>query len=108
MTKIELFSEDLREISAFFKVLSHPARLAVLRYLAQTRTCISGDISGELPLSRTTVQQHLAGLKKAGFIKGEIKGVKTNYCLNPENIGKIKQLMVQFLEELNYANNEVC
>ncbi|MBS0010639.1 MAG: helix-turn-helix transcriptional regulator [Bacteroidales bacterium] len=108
MTKIELFSEDLRDLSALYKVLSHPARLAILKYLADTKTCISGDISGELPLSRTTVQQHLAELNKTGFIKGEIKGVRNNYCLNPENIRRIKQQMDQFLEELSDTNNEIC
>jgi len=108
MTKIELFSEDLHDLSTFFKVLSHPARMTILRYLADTGTCISGDISKELPLSRTTVQQHLAELKNTGFIKGEIKGVRNNYCLNPENIRRIKQQIDQFLDDLGDTNNEIC
>ncbi|HDP54532.1 MAG TPA: ArsR family transcriptional regulator, partial [Bacteroidetes bacterium] len=40
--KTDLFDADLQEISTLAKVLSHPARLAILRYLAKTSTCISG------------------------------------------------------------------
>jgi len=87
--KKELFDEDLQEIASYFKVLSHPARLFILKYLAEKKACISGDISSELPLSRTTVSQHLQELKKSGLIHGEIDGVKVNYCLCNENIKKL-------------------
>ena len=53
--KTGLFSKDLQEASEFFKALSHPARLAILKYLSETRVCISGDISEFIPLGRTTV-----------------------------------------------------
>jgi DNA-binding transcriptional ArsR family regulator len=84
--KSELFEEELRSAAGFFKVLGHPARLAILKYLAGKRACMTGDISDELPLSRTTVNQHLKELKNLGLIKGEIEGAKVNYCLNNEAI----------------------
>jgi ArsR family transcriptional regulator len=52
MLKTEVFTPELQELARFTKVLSHPARLAILQYLAETKTCISGDISDQLPLSR--------------------------------------------------------
>lgn len=84
--KRELFSKDLQKTAALFKALSHPARLAILEYLAETKTCITGDIADELPLSRTTVNQHLKELRDAGLIKGTVEGVKTNYCLNVKGV----------------------
>ena len=81
MTKPEVFDYELQELASFAKVISHPARLAILKYLAETKTCISGDISDKLPLSRTTVSQHLKELRDAGMIHGEIDGLKINYCL---------------------------
>lgn len=81
MIKKDLFSEDLQELANFTKAISHPARLAILKYLAETKTCISGDISYQLPLSRTTVSQHLKELKELGLIYGTIDGLKINYCL---------------------------
>lgn len=108
MSKFELFEEELQETSVLFKVLSNPARLSILRYLSETKVCISGDISDELPLSRTTVHQHLTELKKTGFIKGEIQGAKTNYCLNNEQIKNNKQKIIQFLEGISCSGNNKC
>ena len=86
MNKAENFDESLQSIARLAKVMSHPARLAILKFLAESKTCISGDISDFLPLGRTTVSQHLKELKDAGLIKGEIEGLKINYCLNCQNI----------------------
>lgn len=80
--KSTAFRADLQEIAQIAKVLAHPARLAILKYLSEIKTCISGDIANELPLSRTTVSQHLNELKRMGFIKGEISGTRVNYCIN--------------------------
>ncbi len=77
---------ELQEIARFAKVVSHPARLAILKYLAETKTCISGDISKHLPLSRSTVSQHLKELKDLGLIHGTIDGLKINYCLCSSSI----------------------
>jgi DNA-binding transcriptional ArsR family regulator len=88
MNKAEKFDKELREVASFSKVISHPARLAILKYLAETKNCISGDISGFIPLSRTTVSQHLRELRNAGLIQGDIEGTKINYCLNLDVIEK--------------------
>jgi DNA-binding transcriptional ArsR family regulator len=91
------FDDELLELARFAKALSHPARLAVLRYLSETKTCISGDISGFLPLSRSTVFQHLTELKSMGLIHGEIEGAKVNYCLCGSTIEKYKAMFETFL-----------
>jgi DNA-binding transcriptional ArsR family regulator len=81
MNKSEKFDVSLQELARFAKAISHPARLSILKYLAETKTCISGDISDNLPLSRTTVSQHLRELRDLGLIHGTIDGLKVNYCL---------------------------
>ncbi len=93
--KIESFDKNLQEKSTMFKALAHPARLAILKYLASIKTCITGDIDMEIPLSRTTVSQHLKELRDASLIKGTTEGAKRKYCLNPE---RIKQLRAMFDE----------
>jgi DNA-binding transcriptional ArsR family regulator len=106
--KTSLFEPDLQEISSLAKVLSHPARLAILRYLASSSTCISGDISDEIPLSRTTVSQHLQELKRAGLIHGEIDGTKVCYCICNENFSKALSVFNSFFNEINNCNNNSC
>ena len=97
-SKTELFELELTETAILFKALAHPARLQILQYLAETKTCITGDISEELPLSRTTVNQHLSELKKAGLIQGQVQGVRTKYCLNPRKVEELYRVAHDFLE----------
>lgn len=106
--KVELFDEKLQEAALFFKVLSHPARLAILNYLANSKVCISGDISNELPLSRTTVNQHLKELKELGLIRGTIDRAKTNYCLNKSRIDEMQLAIDQFLKGLSLPEGFSC
>ena len=94
------YNHDLQEFARFTKAISHPARLAILQYLAETKTCISGDISDSLPLSRSTVFQHLKELKEIGLIHGDIDGVKTNYCLCNSIIVKYKAMFEAFFKEM--------
>jgi len=89
--KAILFDEDLQQKAKLFKALAHPARLAILQYLAEIKSCITGDIADEIPLGRTTVNQHLKELKDAGLIKGSVDGVKTNYCLNTKAIEALRK-----------------
>jgi len=107
-TKTALFDNDLQKLAGIAKVLSHPARLAILRYLAQCKTCISGDISKEIPLSRTTVSQHLQELKKVGLIKGEIDGLKVNYCLCDSCIKDLKEKFDLFFGEIIQGSDVNC
>lgn len=107
-TKSELFEADLQQLATIAKVMSHPARLAILRYLAKCNICISGDISKEIPLSRTTVSQHLQELKKVGLIKGEIDGLKVNYCLCKSCIKDIHKSFNNFLNEITPIEESNC
>ncbi|NUQ81739.1 MAG: helix-turn-helix transcriptional regulator [Bacteroidetes bacterium] len=108
MTKVVLFETDLQEKAALFKALGHPARLAILKYLAETGVCMSGDIADELPLARTTVNQHLYELKELGLIKGEIDGVRVNYCLNMEKLNQVKSLINSFTDSIGCCGDQEC
>jgi DNA-binding transcriptional ArsR family regulator len=108
VSKTDLFDEVLQERAILFKALAHPARLQILQFLAQTKTCISGDISEELPLSRTTVNQHLKELKDAGLIQGHVSGVKMNYCLNFSKVKEMKDILTGFLNEIEIPENFSC
>jgi len=86
------YSNKEEQIAQFAKAMGHPARVAIISLLLKKRTCICGDIVDELPLSQSTVSQHLKELKAAGIIKGEISGVKTCYCINESNWAKMGSL----------------
>ena len=100
INKSNVFPEDVQELAALAKALGHPARIAILRTLAQKQSCIYGEIVEVLPLSQATVSQHLKALKEAGVIKGEVEGVKSCYCLNVEYLGKMGPLLNQFIKNI--------
>jgi DNA-binding transcriptional ArsR family regulator len=108
MKKLELFEDEQQEVASLAKALSHPARIAILQFLASTPTCISGDISDFLPLSRTTVSQHLKELKSTGLIQGDVEGLKIKYCLNKEGIDKLKNAFGQLFNEITPIENKTC
>jgi len=108
VSKTELFTELLQEQANLFKALAHPARIQIIQFLAETKTCISGDISDELPLSRTTVNQHLKELKDIGLIQGNVEGVKTNYCLDYTRIEELKKIMTEFLNGIQMPEKFCC
>jgi len=106
-SKCGLFDNEFKVDAAYFKALSHPARLQILKFLSDSNICITGDISNQLPLGRTTVNQHINELKAAGLIIGHIDGVNTKYCLNIEKIEDMKRSVNCFMDSLN-ADNFKC
>jgi DNA-binding transcriptional ArsR family regulator len=105
LSKTEEFTVKENQIAGYARALAHPARVAILKLLLKKQTCICGEIVDELPLSQSTVSQHLKELKKAGLIKGEIEGVKTCYCLNETEWQKAKHYLGAFLDTPVAMNN---
>ena len=88
--KTEDFNRDLVDLAEMAKALGHPGRLEILRILAG-RACICGDIVDRMPLSQSTVSQHLKELKKVGLIRGEIEGPRICYCLDMEAVANAQR-----------------
>jgi predicted transcriptional regulator len=84
ITKSELFKKRQNQLATLAKAFDHPARVAILEYLITNRKCITNDLVNELPLSQSTISQHLKELKAIGIIKGEVEGPKLNYCIDEQ------------------------
>jgi DNA-binding transcriptional ArsR family regulator len=105
LSKTEEFTRTQNEIANLAKALGHPARIAILQFLAEKKVCVCGDIVDELPLSQSTVSQHLKELKKVGLIKGDIDGPSVCYCLDNKAIAKAKKILGDLLHE---AHESCC
>ncbi len=88
--KNEFTKEDIW-LADIAKALSHPARIKILKILTEMNVCMCGDIVDLLPLSQSTVSQHLKELKRVGLIQGDIDGPKVCYCVNNDTLQKAKQ-----------------
>ncbi len=89
-TKTEEFTIKQNKIAKYTKALAHPARIAIIELLIKKQSCICGDIVEDLPLSQSTVSQHLKELKEAGLIKGDIDGAKVCYCIDEKEWANAK------------------
>lgn len=105
LTKSEKFTEADNKLARYAKALGHPARIAILQYLAKKDACQCGDIVDELPLSQSTVSQHLKELKAAGLIKGEIEGAKVCYCINYKEWKEAQRGLQQLFETCKGSGN---
>ena len=83
--KNEFQSQEVK-LAAVAKALSHPARIAIVKLLAINGASTCGKIVDQLPLSQSTVSQHLKELREAGLIKGDSDGAKVTYSLLVEQL----------------------
>lgn len=98
--KEEFKTEDIW-MADIAKALSHPARIRILKILTEMDVCMCGDIVELLPLSQSTVSQHLKELKRVELIQGDIDGPKVCYCVNNKILQKAKK-------ELDKLFKQVC
>lgn len=96
------------QLARFAKAMGHPARTAILQFLAKQETCYFGDIHEELPIAKATVSQHLKELKEAGLIQGEIETPKVRYCINHDNWQYAESLFRDFFNECTCKNDGCC
>ncbi len=83
-TKTQIFTENQNELALLFKVLGHPARVAILQYVSKQEACICNDLVDEIGLAQATISQHLKELKSIGLLKGEVSGKRMCYCIDIE------------------------
>jgi ArsR family transcriptional regulator, arsenate/arsenite/antimonite-responsive transcriptional repressor len=107
-TKTEHFTGKQNDIAIIAKALGHPARIAILEYLAKVDSCICGDIVSELPLAQPTISQHLKELKNAGLIKGSIEGTSICYCIDEKTISKLQAYFIQLSHKLEKKKINCC
>lgn len=107
LTKSDNYTEFQNSTASYFKVLGHPARIAILQHILKQNACVCGDIVDELGLAQATVSQHLKELKSLGIIKGNIEGTSVCYCIDESNWEVIKEQLGSFLDQLD-TNKSCC
>ena len=96
VSKMDMYTEDIKTVAKIAKVFAHPARVAILSYISQQPSCICGDLVDEIGLAQATISQHLKVIKDAGLLEGTIEGKAICYCLNTEVFEQFKTLLNQY------------
>lgn len=91
--KLGNFNPDCVEMAAFARVLSHPARICILRQLAGKGEVACMDVVGSLPLSQPSGSRHMAELRKAGLVRTREDGKHVWCSLDEAALAKFCQQM---------------
>lgn len=102
------YTNEQEQLARLAKALGHPARIAILHFLAKRDTCYFGDIHEELPIAKATVSQHLKELKEAGLIQGEVEPPKVKYCINRANWKLARALFRDFFGQCVCGSKGCC
>lgn len=92
----KIYQEVPVKLAPLLHALSHPARLQILLHLSKYKSCPAGNISNQLPISKSTVSQHMAKLRETGLITCTPDGVCQNYRLNDEKFALVKKYFNNF------------
>lgn len=105
ITKSEIYTDRQNKLASMLKALAHPARIAILEHLINSRSCICGDLVEELGLAQATISQHLKELKTAGIIKGTVEGASVCYCIDDKVWKQYKTVMDKFFVSYELKND---
>ncbi len=106
--KFNDFNIKDQKIAELCKALAHPARIAIINFLIKKKECICSDVVKELPLSQSTVSQHLKELKNAGLIKGDIDGPRVCYCIDLKKWSEAEKTISSFLSQEAIQADKPC
>ena len=74
--------------SDYFKAVSHPIRIEVIKLLATNELCVQNIISN-IEIEQSNLSQHLTVLKKQGIVNSRKDGTRVIYWLNSPSPNKI-------------------
>ncbi|MBC8123591.1 MAG: winged helix-turn-helix transcriptional regulator [Gemmatimonadaceae bacterium] len=82
-----------QQLAALCKALGHPTRIRILKLLMVRTSCVCGELVEMLPISQSTVSEHLRVLKQVGLVQGEVDGPRVCYCIEPGALARLKELV---------------
>ncbi len=93
ISKKYLFNDKDLQLSKVCKALGHPARIAIVKALLNKNNQTCQDIVDILPLSQSTVSQHLKELRIAGLIKGLNKKTSVIYTVDKDALNNAQRML---------------
>ncbi len=101
LTKKEEFSKQENIIAAYAKAMGHPARVAILQHIIENGHTTCGQLVDKLPLSQSTISQHLNELKQTGLINGKVFINSMTYTIHEKNWKDAKEKLVTVFDSFS-------
>ncbi len=104
ISKLKNYSAEQLDFAAHSKALGHPARVAILQHIMNSKACINSELTHELGLAQATISQHIKELNDLGLIIGTVKGKSMYYRVNPKGWSKLKVHFEEFFNHFNHSD----
>jgi DNA-binding transcriptional ArsR family regulator len=97
-----LFDENLNleRFSIFFKTLSDPNRIAILKLLSQ-KPWYGQELAEKLNITPATISYHMTFLQKVGVITFQKMDNRSYYCLNQNKLMELIEDFKDFFNDFN-------
>ncbi len=90
--KLDAFEQQEQELSNVARALGHPARIKIIKLLMSNNGQSCQTIVDQLPLSQSTVSQHLRELRQSGLVEGQHEGTSVIYSVNREKLNNAQKM----------------
>lgn len=90
---------NFNEVSKRLKILGHPKRLQLIKYLAKVKKCNCNELVKHLKISQPSVSQHIRELKKIDAIHYERKGYNIYCSINYKTLNNIEDFFESIQKE---------
>ncbi len=105
--KSHLFDPADQMTSAMAQLISHPARVDILRYLALNGPTPVEKLLGRYPLAKSTVSQHLEYFRKADMIQYKESYPHIIYSIDLQTFTELITYLIDYCRCLEQATNLV-
>src|SRR5215208_5581230 len=86
--KIEV--NDLKNAALILRAINHPLRQKFLHFIHKNRKISVSEIYSKLRIEQSVTSQHLALLRKAGFVNANRDGQNIFYTVNNERLKEVE------------------
>jgi DNA-binding transcriptional ArsR family regulator len=93
--KVDLL--NLKKASLILRAINHKLRQQILKLIDEAGRITVTEIYVKLRLEQSVASQHLAILRKAGFVKTERDGKFIYYTVNPERLEDLNKFVESLL-----------
>jgi DNA-binding transcriptional ArsR family regulator len=83
----------VRKSSLVFRALNHKLRQQILSLLAEKKKMTVTDLYEQLLLEQSVVSQHLAVLRRTGFVKTQKEGKFVWYMLQEKRLDQMREVL---------------
>lgn len=97
-THLDLYENELRKGAIIFRAINHPLRQKILQLIHTKGKITVTELYKKLHLEQSVTSQHLAVMRRTGFVNTERKERFIFYSVNYERLNEVRRLSNQLIE----------